>query len=86
MVKDKKTGSFVVIELKRNQTSDDTVGQLARYMEWVKKHKDDDNVKGIIIAGEYDKKLDYALELLPNIDVFIYNVNFNLEEFRKISK
>jgi len=86
LVKDKKTGSFVVIELKRNQTSDDTVGQLARYMEWVKKHKDDDNVKGIIIAGEYDKKLDYALELLPNIDVFIYNVNFNLEEFRKISK
>ena len=29
---DKKTKSYVVIELKRNQTSDDTVGQLMRHM------------------------------------------------------
>ena len=79
---DKKTKSYVVIELKRNQTSDDTVGQLMRYMGWVKRHFKDDNVKGVIIAGEYDKKLDYALEFAPiETDVFIYNVKFSLEEF-----
>lgn len=80
---DKKTKSYVVIELKRNQTSDDTVGQLMRYMGWVKRHYKDDNVKGVIIAGEYDKKLDYALEFAPiETDVFIYNVKFSLEEFK----
>ena len=83
MAIDKKTKSYVVIELKRNQTSDDTVGQLMRYMGWVKRHYKDDNVKGVIIAGEYDKKLDYALEFAPiETDVFIYNVKFSLEEFK----
>ena len=32
LAKDKTNGSYVVIELKRNQTSDDTVGKIARYM------------------------------------------------------
>ena len=57
---------FHVIELKRNQSSDDTFGQLTRYLGWVKRHLKDENVKGIIIAGKYDKKLDYALEYAPN--------------------
>ena len=39
---------------------------------------------GIIIAGRYDKKLDYALEYAPNdTEVFIYNVSFTLNEFKK---
>lgn len=84
LVKDKFNGNYVVIELKRNQTSDDTIGQLARYMGWIIKNKKDFNVKGIIIAGQYDKKLDYALESIPNVDVFVYEVDFNLRKFRKI--
>jgi Holliday junction resolvase-like predicted endonuclease len=83
LAKDKKCGSYVVIELKRNQTSDDTVGQLARYMGWIKEHKNDKNVRGVIIAGQYDKKLDYAREMIPNIEVFIYQVDFKLSEFKK---
>ena len=35
LAKDKKTNSYVVIELKKNQTSDDTVGQAMRYMGWI---------------------------------------------------
>ena len=84
LAKDKKNKNHVVIELKRNQTSDDTFGQLTRYMGWVKRHLKDDNVKGIIIAGKYDKKLDYALEYAPfDTEVFIYNVSFTLNEFKK---
>ena len=84
LAKDKKNKNHVVIELKRNQTSDDTFGQLTRYMGWVKRHLKDDNVKGIIIAGKYDKKLDYALEYAPfDTEVFLYNVSFALNEFKK---
>ena len=84
LAKDKKSKNHVVIELKRNQTSDDTFGQLTRYMGWVKRHLNDKNVKGIIIAGKYDKKLDYALEFAPfDTEVFIYNVSFTLNEFKK---
>jgi len=81
---DKESKSFVVIELKKNQTSDDTIGQLARYMGWIQETKKDNNVKGIIIAGSYDKKLDYALKVMKNIEVFLYEVDFKLKEFKGI--
>lgn len=84
LVKDKESKSYVVIELKKNQTSDDTIGQLARYMGWIQENKKDENVKGIIIASSYDKKLAYALKIMKNIEVFLYEVNFKLKEFKGI--
>ena len=84
LAKDKKTGDFVVIELKKNQTSDDTVGQISRYMGWIKKNKNNPTVKGIIIAAEFDKKLEYALGVVNNIEVFLYQVDFKLKEFKGV--
>lgn len=83
LAKDKATNCYVVIELKKNQTSDDTIGQLARYMGWIKKNKKDDKVKGIIIAGEFDKRVEAALTVIPNVEVFLYEVDFKLKEFKK---
>lgn len=82
LAKDKKDGSYVVIELKRNQTSDDTVGQITRYMGWIEENLHDDNVKGIIVAGKYDEKLYYAQKRLKDIEVFLYEVNFKLNEYK----
>jgi len=82
LAKDKLTKSYVVIELKKNQTSDDTIGQLARYMGWIKKNKKDENVKGVIVAGQFDNKLDHARIMLPNTEVFLYEVNFKLKEYK----
>ena len=81
--RDKKTGSYVVIELKRNQTSDDTVGQVLRYMGWVKQNLADENVRGIIVAGKYDEKLYYAQNMISSVDVFLYENNFSLKEYSK---
>ena len=83
LAKDKETGSYVVIELKKNQTSDDTVGQITRYMGWIKENKNDDNVKGIIIAAGYTQKLKYALNYVKSIEVFLYEVDFKLKEFER---
>jgi len=82
LAKDRETQSHVVIELKKNQTSDDTVGQLARYMGWVKKKFDDNGVKGIIIAGRFDEKLEYAISMVPDTEVFLYKVDFTLQAHR----
>jgi len=82
LARDKATKDYVVIELKKNQTSDDTVGQLARYMGWTKENKGGE-VKGVIIAGEYDRKLDFALKVLTNVEVFLYQVDFKLNKFSK---
>ena len=46
---DKVSKDYVVIELKRNQTSDDTVGQVTRYMGWVLENLHNENVRGIIV-------------------------------------
>ncbi len=78
-----KDGSgYTVVELKRRQTNDDTVGQVARYMGWVKKNllKEGQSVRGLIICPEADEKLMTALAVVPNIDVFTYTVSFTLSK------
>jgi len=79
LVKEKITGNYVVIELKRNQTSDVTVGQIMRYLGWIKiKLSHDKPVKGIIIGYTNDEKLNYAISCVENIEIFLYRVNFSL--------
>jgi hypothetical protein len=79
---DKNTGEYVVIELKRNQTSDQTIGQIARYMQWVDENLNK-GVKGVIVCGKWDEKLDYARKRMGDVEVLLYEVNFSLKEYKK---
>lgn len=77
-----QSNSFVVIELKQGRPSDRVVGQILRYMGWVKKNlcKDGQAVKGLVICRDPDPKLTYALEMTNNIEVRYYRVLFKLNE------
>jgi restriction system protein len=77
-----KSRSFVVIELKKGRPSDRVVGQILRYMGWVKKNlcTKAQSVKGLIICRDPDSKLSYALEMTTNIDVRYYSMSFKLRE------
>ncbi len=77
---DKETGDLIVIELKRGKTSDSTVGQILRYINWVNENiaKANQNVRGIIIAGNIDESLKYSVKNLNNLKVKTYKVNFQL--------
>jgi hypothetical protein len=84
LAEDRKTKQLVVIELKKNQTSDDTVGQLTRYMGWLEEHKTNGKLtKGIIIAAQYDERLHYALKKVKDVEVYLYRVDFKLQEFAR---
>lgn len=74
------SGSFVVIELKKGRPSDQVVGQILRYMGWVKKNlcKNGQEVKSLVICQEPDPKLSYAIEMTNNISVRYYKVSFTL--------
>lgn len=74
--------SFVVIELKKGRPSDQVVGQILRYMGWVKQNlcTGGQAVKGLIICRDPDQKLSYALEMTNNIDVRYYSVSFKLSD------
>ncbi|HNT26153.1 MAG TPA: endonuclease NucS [Anaerolineales bacterium] len=77
-----KTNSFVVIELKKGRPSDQVIGQILRYMGWVKQNlcTSGQGIKGLIICRDPDPKLSYALEMTNNIDVRYYSVSFRLRE------
>lgn len=76
--KDKK--EILVVELKKGRVSDVVVGQVQRYMGYVKEELAEDNqtVRGVIIAFEDDIKIHRALSVAPNIDFYTYKISFKL--------
>jgi hypothetical protein len=81
LARHRRTRDWLVVELKRAQTSDGTLGQVLRYMGWVQAHlaEGDEQVKGLIIGREWDKNLYYAVKFTPSVDVMRYRVHFSLE-------
>ncbi len=54
-------GAFVVVELKKGTGSYEVVGQILKYMTWIQEHlAGTKQVRGIIVAKENDKQLEYA--------------------------
>ncbi len=78
--KDKK--ELVVVELKKGRASDIVVGQIQRYMGYVKEELAEENqvVRGIIIAFEDDVRIQRALSVTHNIEFYTYKVSFKLEK------
>jgi len=75
-----ETNDFYVLELKRGLGDDEVVGQVSRYMGWIKQNlaADGQNVYGIICTAGASDRLKYAAAANPNISVFNYSVNFSL--------
>jgi len=77
----RKTGNgWLVVELKRGQTSDETAGQILRYMSWVRLNlaREKEEVEGLVICRNIDKKMQYALDGQPHIRCMTYQVSFSL--------
>ena len=76
--KDKK--EYLVIELKKGRASDSVVGQVQRYMGYIKEEflEDDQRVRGAIIALENDLKVKRALSVTNDIHFYEYKINFDL--------
>ena len=72
-------GNFYAFELKRAKSPDKAIGQIARYMGWLKneigKNKE---VNGIIVAKEITENLKYSVAALNNVSLFEYAVSFTL--------
>lgn len=81
---DVDSSDLVVIELKRGKTSDTTVGQILRYISWIKENlaEPNQNVRGIIIAKDVDDALKYAVKDLKSVIIKKYQVNFKLIPYK----
>ena len=61
---------MLIVELKRGRSSDVVVGQISRYMGWVKRNIANGRVvKGLILTYEQDEKLRCAVAANPNIEL-----------------
>lgn len=76
--KDGKT--LLVVELKKGRVSDNVVGQIQRYMGYVKEElaEDGQEVKGVIIGLDDDIRIRRALSVTTNIEFYRYKVRFQL--------
>jgi hypothetical protein len=73
-------GNFTVFELKRARTADRAVGQLTRYMGWVKHTIGRGRtVDGVIVAKSINTRLRYAASVIPGVSLFEYHVVFHLQ-------
>lgn len=81
--KDKK--ELLVVELKRGRVTDTVVGQIQRYMGYVKDElaEKGQTVRGVIIGFEDDIKIHRALSVAQNIDFYTYKIQFDLEKRNK---
>ena len=78
-------GNLVVIELKRDSSSDQVVGQLLRYMGYVKENHLGKGkiVRGIIVAHDADERLRLALQAIPNVELKLYKVDVTIRSPEK---
>ena len=79
LCRNKKTGGFTVIELKRGGTSTNVLGQIKVYMGWIKKNFANGRpVDGIIIAQEYNEDIKYALIDEKDLKLLTFKIRFEL--------
>lgn len=78
-------GNFVVFELKKGRKNDEVIGQVLRYVAWVRKNlaTKGEEVRGIIVVGAKDKKLELALsEVSDKVSAKLYRMSFRLEDYK----
>lgn len=74
------TNNLVVIELKVSKGYDRVIGQLLRYMAWIKKNQAEpgQDVRGIIAAREISEDLKMACSLIVNVSLYEYTLSISL--------
>jgi Endonuclease NucS len=85
---DTSTNALVVVELKRGHSADRVIGQVARYMGWVRTHiaANGQSVEGIVVAHEHDDRLRYAAAAVPGLKILTYHVAFQLTSVPSVAR
>ena len=78
LAEDVKTGELVVIELKRDESHEQVVGQISLYMSWVRESLAEKTKKvlGIICVRAASQKLLLAARNVKGVEVFEYDLSF----------
>jgi hypothetical protein len=72
-------GVTVVVELKAGKTDARVVGQVLGYMGDIIAEDDNANVRGIVVAHEFDRRTASAAKAVPNLKLIRYSIRFEFE-------
>ncbi len=77
-----KSNDFVVVELKVSKGYDRVVGQLLRYMAWIKQNLANENqkVRGVIVARDITDDLILATSMIPDVTLLEYELKVSLRK------
>lgn len=77
-----KSGNFVVLELKVEKGYDRVVGQLLRYVNWVRKElaEPGQQVRGIIVCRTMSEDLILACSSIKDIELFEYRLQVTVSK------
>jgi len=80
-----RDNNYVVIELKVSRGYDRVVGQILRYMAWIRKNHTEESqkVRGIIIAREISDDLLLACSETNSVELYEYNLSVSLNKIDK---
>ena len=70
-------GHFVVIELKAGKAKDSAIGQILGYIGALSESKKDENIRGIIVASDFEPRLYYASKSITSLRLIKYNLKFS---------
>ena len=72
-------GTVVVIELKAGKTDARVIGKVLGYMGDIADEDDTQNLRGIIVAHEFDQRTKSAARAVPNLTLVRYAVSFTFQ-------
>jgi hypothetical protein len=77
-----KSNDYVVVELKVSKGYDRVVGQLLRYMAWIKQNLANENqkVRGVIVARDITDDLILATSMIPDVTLLEYELKVSLRK------
>lgn len=75
-----KNGNYVVIELKAGKAKDAVIGQILGYIGALSVELNIQNVRGIIVASDFEDRLLYAINNIPNLQLVRYGLTFSFTE------
>jgi RecB family endonuclease NucS len=73
-----ESNRLVVIELKAGKAKDSALGQLLGYVGCLS--ASESNVRGILVASDFDVRVVFAARGLPNVKLVKYQLSFFLQE------
>ena len=74
-------GNIVIIELKAGEAKPEIIAQVLSYMTAVAE-EDGKPVRGILVAGDYHKKVILAARAIPNLEIKRYSFQFSFETLK----